>query len=192
MMPCVCARIDIVRLPLSVGASTRSMMSGRSTPRRRSVADAPRDPSLPLVQADIIFTDKPQVTLYMRFADCVPILLYDSKQSVVGLAHAGWLGTVRGTTTAAVKKMREHYGSKPENILAAIGPSIGVDHYEIGHDVVAKVHESFNSYAERLLQSRDGKTYFDLWAANALQLQQSGVDKIEIAGLCRARYAGSQ
>ena len=149
-------------------------------------ADAPRDPNSELIQADIIFTDRPQVTLYMRFADCVPILFYDSKQGVVGLAHAGWLGTVRGTASAAVKTMREHYGSKPENISAAIGPSIGVDHYEIGLDVIAKVHESFNSGAERLLQSRDGKTHFDLWAANELQLQQSGVENIEVAGLCTA------
>ena len=63
------------------------------------IADAPRDPNLPLIQADAIFTDKPEVTLYMRFADCVPILLFDSKKGVVGLAHAGWLGTVRGMTS---------------------------------------------------------------------------------------------
>jgi YfiH family protein len=149
-------------------------------------AEAPRDPSAELIQADILFTDKPDVTLYMRFADCVPILFYDSKQGVVGLAHAGWLGTVRGTTSAAVKTMCDHYGSKPEDILAAIGPSIGVDHYEIGNDVIAKVRESFNSDSERLLQSRNGKTYFDLWSANALQLQHAGVERIEIAGLCTA------
>ena len=150
------------------------------------IADAPRDPNLPLVQADAIFTDKPEVTLYMRFADCVPILLFDSKKGVVGLAHAGWLGTVRGMTSAAVKKMREHYGSKPENIYAAIGPSIGVDHYEVGADVIAKVQESFDSDAERLIESRNGKTYLDLWSANFIQLQKSGVEKIEVAGLCTA------
>jgi YfiH family protein len=150
------------------------------------IADAPRDPNSQLIQADAIFTDKPEVTLYMRFADCVPILFYDSKQGVVGLAHAGWLGTVHGMTTAAVTKMHAHYGSKPENIMAAIGPSIGVDHYEIGHDVIAQVQNSFNSDAERLIESRNGKTYFDLWTANALQLQKSGVEKIEVAGLCTA------
>jgi YfiH family protein len=149
-------------------------------------AEAPRDPDTPPIQADIIFTDKPSVTLYMRFADCVPILFYDPKLRVVGLAHAGWLGTVRGTASVAVKTMCDHYGSQPENILAAIGPSIGVDHYEIGHDVIAKVHESFNSDADRLLQSRAGRTYFDLWAANALQLQQAGIVQIEVAGLCTA------
>ena len=150
------------------------------------IANVPRDPNLPLIQADAIFTDKPEVTLYMRFADCVPILLYDSNQGVVGLAHAGWLGTVRGMTSAAVKKMCAQYGSKPENIYAAIGPSIGVDHYEVGADVIAKVQESFGSEAERLIETRDGKTYFDLWSANSLQLQKSGVEKIEVAGLCTA------
>jgi len=150
------------------------------------IADAPRDPNLPLIQADAIFTDKPEVTLYMRFADCVPIMLYDSKQGIVGLAHAGWLGTVRGMTSAAVKKMREYYGSKPENISAAIGPSIGVDHYEVGADVITKVRESFGSDAERLIETRDGKTYLDLWSANFIQLQKSGVEKIEMAGLCTA------
>ena len=150
------------------------------------IADAPRDPNLPLIRADAIFTNKLEVTLYMRFADCVPILLFDSKKGVVGLAHAGWLGTVRGMTTAAVSKMHEHYGSKPENIYAAIGPSIGVDHYEVGTDVIAKVQESFGSDAEHLIKIRDGKTYLDLWLANFLQLQKSGVEKIEVAGLCTA------
>ncbi len=150
------------------------------------IADAPRDPNLPLIQADAIFTDKPEVTLYMRFADCVPIMLYDSKKGVVGLAHAGWLGTVRGMTSAAVKKMHEHYGSKPENIYAAVGPSIGVDHYEVGADVIAKVQESFGSDAERLIETRDGKTHLNLWSANFIQLQKSGVEKIEVAGLCTA------
>jgi polyphenol oxidase len=150
------------------------------------IADAPRDPRSELLQADAVFTDKPKVTLYMRFADCVPILFYDSKQGIVGLAHAGWLGTVRGMTSAAVKKMREHYGSKPENIYTAIGPSIGVDHYEIGADVIAKVQEAFGSDAKGLIETRNGKTYLDLWSANFIQLKKSGVEKIEVAGLCTA------
>ena len=58
-------------------------------------AEAPRPPEVDHYQADIIFTDQPAVTLYMRFADCVPILLHDPGKNVVGMAHAGWLGTVR-------------------------------------------------------------------------------------------------
>ncbi len=150
-------------------------------------AEEPRDPNLPVAKADIIFTDSPQVTLYMRFADCVPILLYDPRRNVVGMAHAGWLGTVRGAATAAVKKMQARYGSRPEEILAAIGPSIGVDHYEIGPDVIAQIQQTFGrESAGRLIENRDGKTHLDLWAANALQLRACGLEQVEIAGICTA------
>lgn len=149
-------------------------------------ADAPRPPDQPLTQADIILTDRPEVTLFMRFADCVPILLHDPKKGVVGLAHAGWLGTVRGVALAAIQAMRARYGSRPEHILAAIGPSIGPDHYEIGADVIAQVRQTFAADADRVLDARHGRTYLDLWTANFLQLQQAGVEHIEVAGLCTA------
>jgi YfiH family protein len=149
-------------------------------------ADAPRPPEVDHYKADIIFTDKPAVTLYMRFADCVPILLHDPAKGVVGLAHAGWLGTVRGAVTAAVRGMVEQYGSKPADILAAIGPSIGPDHYEVGPDVIAQVEQAFGADAEHLVEARNGSTYLDLWKANRLQLERSGVERIEVAGLCTA------
>ncbi len=149
-------------------------------------ADAPRPVHEDHHKADIILTDKPDVTLYMRFADCVPILLHDPKKNVVAIAHAGWLGTVRGASSAAVRAMREKYGSKPKDILAAIGPSIGVDHYEVGPDVISQVEQAFGPDAKRLVESRDGKTYLDLWAANRIQLEKSGVEQIEIADICTA------
>ncbi len=149
-------------------------------------AEAPRPQGQELQQADIMFTDRPSVTLYMRFADCVPILLHDPKKQVVGIAHAGWLGTVRGAASAAVREMTEHYGSQPGDIQAAIGPSIGVDHYEVGPDVLAKVHESFGADADQLVETHGGKTHLDLWAANRVQLERAGVEQIEIAGICTA------
>src|SRR5512140_989720 len=75
-----------------------------------AVAEAPRPQDVPHPQADIILTDRPGVTLMMRFADCVPVLLYDPVKNVIGLAHAGWMGTVRGTITAAVGAMQERFG----------------------------------------------------------------------------------
>ena len=65
----------------------------------------------------------------MRFADCTPILLHDPVKKVIGLVHAGWMGTVKMAAKTAVEAMVENYGSKPEDIRAAIGPSIGPDHY---------------------------------------------------------------
>ncbi len=149
-------------------------------------ADAPRPPETEPHKADIMFTDRPEVTLYMRFADCVPILLYDPRKQVVGIAHAGWLGTVRGVSSAAVKAMTEHYGTKAGDIQAAIGPSIGVDHYEVGPDVIGQVNSAFGTRAGELIQMHDGKTHLDLWAANRMQLEQAGVEQIEVAGLCTA------
>jgi polyphenol oxidase len=149
-------------------------------------AEAPRPPEVDHYQADIIFTDRPAVTLYMRFADCVPVLLHDARKQVVGIAHAGWLGTVRAVSSAAVKAMMQRYGSRPDDIQAAIGPSIGADHYEVGPNVLAKVEQTFGADAEELIEVRGGKTYLDLWAANRLQLKQSGVTQIEVAGLCTA------
>lgn len=149
-------------------------------------ADAPRPMHLDHHKADIILTDKPEVTLYMRFADCVPILFHDPKKGVVGITHAGWMGTVRGACAATVKAMQERYGSKPKDILAAVGPSIGVDHYEVGADVILQVEQAFGPDAKRLIQTRDGKTYLDLWVANRAQLEKSGVEQIEVAGLCTA------
>jgi len=149
-------------------------------------ADAPRSPDQPPAKADIILTDKPDVTLFMRFADCVPILFHDPARLVVGIAHAGWLGTVRGVAMAAVRAMQARYGSRPADIFAAIGPSIGPDHYEIGGDVIEQIERAFNGDAASVLQSRAGGVYLDLWKANQIQLQQMGLRQIEVAGICTA------
>lgn len=149
-------------------------------------AEKPIDPDTDLTQADIILTERPEVTLYMRFADCVPLLFHDPVRQVIGIAHAGWMGTMKGVARAAVEAMQSRYGCKPENILAAVGPSIGPDHYEVGADVIVKTREAFGADAERLVESRDGRTYLDLWSANYIQLKKAGVEQIEVAGLCTA------
>ena len=149
-------------------------------------ADAPRPLDQPSTKADIIFTDNPNVSLFMRFGDCVPILFHDPKKKVVGIAHAGWMGTLRGVVGAAVEGMRSHYGSNPKDIVAGIGPSIGVDHYEVGAEVVAQFREKFGTEADQMLQTRNGSAYLNLWASNSIQLQKAGVDQIQVSGVCTA------
>jgi YfiH family protein len=151
-----------------------------------AIADAPRSQDVPHQQADSILTDKPGITLMMRFADCVPVLLHDPIHKVIGIAHAGWLGTVRGIARVAVEAMRVHFGSKPGDILAAIGPSIGPDHYEVGQDVVMQVRQAFGQSAHSLLEVHAGAFHFNLWMANRLTLEQAGVRQIELANLCTA------
>jgi YfiH family protein len=149
-------------------------------------ADAPHPPSMPTTYADIIFTDNPEVTLFMRFGDCVPILFHDPVKKVIGIAHAGWLGTLRGVCGAAVKGMQARYGSDPRNIIAGIGPSIGVDHYEVGAEVVAQFAEKFPQDMDRIVQTKNGSAYLDLWASNALQLRTAGVGQVQVSNICTA------
>lgn len=152
---------------------------------RYVVAQEPRKDK-PYHQADAIITDAPGVTLMMRFADCVPIMLYDPNQHVIGLAHAGWLGTIRGVAKSTVQGMVDTFDSEPTEIRAGLGPSIGPDHYEIGDDVVSKVRETLKAEAVRYLRSNHTSTYFDLWVANYDQLRQMGIRQIEIAEICTA------
>jgi hypothetical protein len=137
-------------------------------------------------KADAILTDRPEVTLFMRFGDCVPILLHDPVRRVVGIAHAGWMGTVNGIVTETVKTMQSVYGSNSENILAGIGPSIAVHHYEVGPEVVEQAEAAFGLEASELLVRNGESTHFDLWRANQILLENEGVRNIEISGLCTA------
>lgn len=148
--------------------------------------DEPRDPDVPHVKADGILTDNPDVTLFMRFADCVPILLYDPLKKVIGIIHAGWQGTYKQITRVAIEKMEACYGSKPETILAGIGPSICQDCYQVGSEVIDAFRESFGQKADQFFTTRDESYYLDLWAANRETLLMAGVRQIESAGICTA------
>ena len=130
-------------------------------------AYGPREISSPHIRADAILTNNPDVTLLMRFADCVPVLLYDPIHHAVGLVHAGWQGTVR----FVVKRC---YTQLAQNL------------YEIGNDVVSQVENAFGEYSEKLLFGTDQHVRFDLWEANRRVLELSGVRKIETAGICTA------
>ncbi|MBN1285333.1 MAG: peptidoglycan editing factor PgeF [Anaerolineae bacterium] len=138
-----------------------------------------------LVRADGIITDRPNLALTMRFADCTPIFLHDPVRGVIGLAHAGWRGTVVGAGPSAVCKMVEVFGCRPADIWAGIGPSIGPARYEVGPEVVTAVREAFE-YAGGLVRRVGSGFYLDLWAANQLALLRVGVGRVDVAGICTA------
>lgn len=146
----------------------------------------PRPLDAPHEKADIILTDQPGISLFMRFADCVPVVLYDPRRRVVGLVHAGWRGTVARAAGVAVARMREQYGSRPEDVLAGVGPSICTAHYEVGEEVQLAARAAFGAQAEHLLVPTAGGVHFDLWGANQFALQAAGVRQVEVAGLCTA------
>ncbi|MBW8011452.1 MAG: peptidoglycan editing factor PgeF [Chloroflexi bacterium] len=151
------------------------------------IVDEPRSHTVKIPpKADILLTDKSNITLFMRFADCVPILLYDPIRHVVGLLHAGWKGTIKRAAQAGIQAMKTEYGTRPGDILAAIGPSIGAHHYEVGNEVIEAVQNTFGGDSAALLPSNNGSVKFDLWKANRLILEQAGVGQIEVAEICTA------
>jgi polyphenol oxidase len=136
------------------------------------------------IKADAIITRTPGVSLLMRFADCVPILLFDPVNRAIGMVHAGWKGTINKIVAKTVMRMEEVYGTDPGNLLVGIGPSIGPDHYSIGGDVEEKVHLIYGEISDQVLIHSQDKTYFDLWKANTINLNDVGVYKIELAEIC--------
>jgi len=149
-------------------------------------ADRPRPLDSPHQKADGILTADRDITLVMRFADCVPVLLYDPVKGVTGIVHAGWQGTVLQAAAAGVERMQSAYGSRPADIVAGIGPSICVDHYQVGHEVVEGVRQSFGADAGSVLRQANGTTHLDLWKANQVILERCGVHQVEVAGICTA------
>lgn len=146
----------------------------------------PRPLDAPHEKADAILTDRVGISLFMRFADCVPVVLVDPVRHVIGLVHAGWRGTVERAAGVAVARMCEQYGSNTKDVLACVGPSICVEHYQVGEDVQSAARAAFGEKAGALFLEGDNGLHFDLWAANRLALEEAGVQQIEVCELCTA------
>ena len=137
-----------------------------------------------LPQADAMITNTPGILLLMRFADCVPILIYDPVKKATGIAHAGWRGTVKEVAFTVVKEMEKHFSTNPSDLIAGIGPSIGPDHYQVGIDVINEVKNTFRDNWDQVLSTGPDYVKFDLWKANEISLRKAGVLNIETAGIC--------
>ncbi len=144
-----------------------------------------------LMQGDAMITNTPGLLMLMRFADCVPILLFDPENNAAGIVHAGWKGTVKEVASEAVKEMTIQFGTSPSDLLAGIGPSIGPDHYEIGEEVIEKVKSSFENNWDQVLVTGLDSVKLDLWKANEISLRKSGVKHIEVAEICTACDIGN-
>lgn len=142
----------------------------------------------PYKDIDGLITDIPGVVLATFYADCVPLFFVDPINKAIGLSHSGWRGTVNKIGEATVKKMKDTFGTDPENILAAIGPSICQDCYEVSEDVIIEFREAFDKkYWEKLFYKKsNGKYQLDLWNANRIIFMESGIleKNISMPGIC--------
>jgi YfiH family protein len=150
------------------------------------IAEINEIPKTEIKETDALVTNKTGICLCVQTADCVPVLLYDPIKGVIAAIHAGWRGTVKKIAEIAVHKMVVQYNSLPENIIAAIGPSISPEIYEVGDEVVAAVRDSIPN-AELILQKKSSeKFHVNLWEANRQVLINTGISEknIEILGEC--------
>lgn len=141
-----------------------------------------------LLEGDGLLTDVPGVLLGVGAADCVPVLVADVRKRVVAAFHAGWRGTVARIVEQGIGRMGAECGSRPEDLVAAVGPSIGSCCYAVGEEVRSEFEGQFG-YAEALFREVDGgQMHLDLWKANRRQLLDAGVGaaRIAVVGECTA------
>jgi hypothetical protein len=138
---------------------------------------------------DGLMTDEPGLVLATFYADCVPLYFVDTKHKAIALAHSGWRGTVARMGRCVVEAMENTYGTKPEELVAAIGPSICQSCYEVSEDVAEAFEKEFRRPGQQdeiLLSKGNGKYQLDLWRANEIILTEAGIpiEQIQVTDLC--------
>lgn len=167
---------------LVVGEQTHQPTVAVITTADRGRGARTRNDALPAT--DAMVTSATGVLLMVMVADCVPLVLFDPVRRLLGVVHAGWAGTVRGVTPAAVAALVD-LGTDPADLLVGIGPAISPTKYQVGADVRDAVVSTFGSDAPAVLQpDGTGRHLFDLFAANRLQLGRAGIraDRIQLSG----------
>ena len=138
-----------------------------------------------LERADAIITDQPDTPLVMRFADCVPLLLYDPERRAIGLGHAGWRGTVNGMAANTVRMMQSAFGCRPKDLQVVIGPAISRRNYQVGEEIAEQALAYFGEHSGLIVRdSVDATPYFDLWRANQLDFERQGVADAQVLEIC--------
>lgn len=136
----------------------------------------------PYTDVDGLVTDEPGVVLSTFFADCVPLYFVDTVNRAIGLSHSGRRGTVGRMGQRTLEKMATEFGTNPKDIVAAVGPSICQDCYEVSEDVAEEFIKEFSGHADEILINKgNGKYQLDLWKTNEIVLIEAGVKKENIA-----------
>lgn len=164
--------------------------------RKVTAADAGMGLTRPTEYTDVdgLITDVPGVVLVTSFADCVPLYFVDPVHRAVGMSHSGWRGTVGRIGRVTIEAMRREYGTRPKDLICAVGPSICADCYEVSGDVAEEFARAFSGREREILKKQDRlcpesgeqKYRLDLWRANEIVLAEAGVlpEHISVTDVC--------
>jgi YfiH family protein len=141
---------------------------------------------------DALVTDRPNLALWLGFADCVPIVVYDPDRPAIGIAHAGWRGTLLEVSRCLIETMQAAFGSRPAALRVAIGPSIGPCCYEVGPDVEAAFRDRWRALSVPIFRHAGDHRHLNLWEANRRSLLAAGVpaEQIALTNTCTACEVG--
>lgn len=182
------------RIAKSIGVKCENMVLSQQTHTTnvRVVTEKDKGKGIvtPLDYTDVdgMVTNIPGICLVTFYADCVPLYFVDPVQKAIGLSHSGWRGTVGKIGKETIRKMEEQYGSDPKDILAAVGPSICKDCYEVSEDVILEFQKNFKEryWKDLFYRNENGKYQLDLWKANEIIFKESGIlpEHIAVTNVC--------
>jgi YfiH family protein len=138
---------------------------------------------------DAMVTQEKEIMLCVMVADCVPLIFYDPAHSAVAVAHAGWRGTAKSIAGKTILRMKELFGSKPEEIVVGVGPAIGPRDFEVGPEVVRAIRKVIANADDVIGIGKGDRAYVDLWEANRQQLIETGVLPTHIEIMKKSTYS---
>ena len=178
------------RIAKSIGVKCENMVLSQQTHTTNVRVVTEKDKGKGVV-TPLDYTDVdgiPEICLVTFYADCVPLYFVDPVQKAIGLSHSGWRGTVGKIGKETIRKMEEQYGSDPKDILAAVGPSICMDCYEVSEDVILEFQKNFEEryWKDLFYRKENGKYQLDLWKANEIIFKESGIlpEHIAVTNVC--------
>lgn len=176
------------RIAGAIGVQPEDMTFTNQTHTTNVVVVKAGDKGKRFQETDGMITDVPGICLVTFYADCVPLYFVDPVKKAIGLSHSGWRGTVGKIGKVTIELMQKTYGSDPEDIIAAIGPSICQDCYEVSGDVIQQFRENFDEayWPELFYKKENGKYQLNLWRANERIFTEAGIreDHIAVTNVC--------
>lgn len=176
------------RIAKAIGVKPEHMVYTQQTHTTNVSIVTKEDRGRILPETDGMITNNPDVCLVTFYADCVPLYFVDPVKKVIGLSHSGWRGTVNKMANVTIEKMQKEFGCDPADILAAVGPSICQDCYEVSEDVIEKFRENYNEeyWDDIFYKKENGKYQLNLWKANEYNFLDAGIksDHIAVTNVC--------
>jgi len=172
----------------AIGAENVPIVSAKQThSTERCTIESKQEAYAPQPECDALITRLKGVLLGIQTADCLPILIGDTRSGVVAAIHAGWRGTAGRITERTISDLMLVHGVNPRDCLAALGPAACVDCYEVGDDVIERYKKEFGYWRNLLVNFKEnGKAHLDVREANIQQLRFCGFseDRIHVAEYC--------